>query len=158
MHAVEGIALLALIYREHHAAHHSGPEGLLDDFECCPGEVTLARMIGSDTLAELDWLLITAMAKGGDLNLLAAALDPVRAEALLHVWPAGSPPPDGLWALPFGADRWDAVEAAMQAMRSEGLTASRDEVEAVAVAAYSVLTGTTHEEYLDEYEDTIVRD
>lgn len=157
MHAAEEVALLTLIYREHHAAHHSGPGGLLDDFECCPGDVNLATMIGSDTLADLDWLLIRAMNKGGNLNAIAADLDALWAEALLHAWPGDSPPPD-VWALPFGADRWDAVEAAMQAMGSEGLTASRDEVEAVAVAAYTVLTDATHEEYLDEYEDTIFRD
>jgi hypothetical protein len=151
MHAVEEVALLALMYYEHCKAHHSGPEGLLDDFECSPGEVNLATMIGSETLGELDWLLIEAMNEGGDLNPLASCLDSTRAEALLHAWPSEVAPPDEVWAMRFRGDGWDAVETAMQALRDEGLTARRDEVEAMAVAAYTALTGNTHEDYLDHY-------
>jgi len=40
----------------------------------------------------------------------------------------------------------------LQTMRDQGLTARRDDVEAVAVAAYTALSGTTHEDYLDQYE------
>ncbi len=158
MNGVDRVALLALIYREHHNAHHYGPESLFEDFECCPGEVNLATIVGSELLDELDWLLIRAMEKGRDLNPTAAELDPVRAEALLHAWPSEGSPPDGAWTLPYGADRWTAVEAKMQRLRDEGVTASRDDVELVAVAVYKAVTGKNHAAYLDEYADTIFLD
>lgn len=158
MSDVDRVALLALIYREHHNAHHSGPEGLLD-FESCPGEVNLATMLGSESLTGFDWLLIRAMQTGCDLNPLAAELDSTRAEALLHAWPPEAcAPPDGAWTLPYGADRWQAVEAKMQRLRDEGLTASRDDVELVAVAVYEAVTDKNHAAYLDEYADSIFLD
>jgi hypothetical protein len=146
---VREVALLALLYREHYNARHTGPEGLLEDFEVCRGEVNFATMIGAETLTETDWLVVRAMDTGGDLNPLAADLDAGRAEALLHAWPTEAPPPDGRWTLPYGADRWAAVEEAMQHLRAEGLTASRDRVDAIAVAAYEAATGAPYDE--DEF-------
>lgn len=155
MSGVEGVATLSLIYREHHNAHHSGADGVLEDLEVCPGEVNLATMIGSEHLDELDWLVVRAMGTGGDLNPLAADLDAVRAEALLHAWPVDAPPPDGPWTLPFGADRWAAVEEAMQKLRGDGLTTSRDRVGLIAEYAFRAETGMTYDEYTgheDEYD------
>lgn len=39
----------------------------------------------------------------------------------------------------------------MQHLRAEGLTASRDRVDAIAVAAWQAATGATYDEYLDEW-------
>lgn len=158
MNAVEQVALLALVLREVSNARHTGPEGLLEDFEACRGEVNLATLISAELLTETDWFVVQAMDTGANLNPLAEDLDAVRAEALLHAWPSEAPPPEGEWTLPYGADRWAAVEEAMQQFRGEGLTASRDRVEQIAVAAYRAATGVSYEEYLDEYEHLILPD
>jgi len=46
--------------------------------------------------------------------------------------------------LPYGSS--------LHPSKAAGLTATRDDVEDLAVAAYSALTGKTHSDYLDEYE------
>jgi hypothetical protein len=155
MDGVEDVALLALLYRAHYRARHTGPDSLLEDFESCPGEVSLATMTGSHTLREVDWFALRVMHDPKELNRIAAELDQQRAEALLHVWPVDAPPPDGVWTLPYGADRWDAVEAAMRRMQSAGFAASRDDVECIASSVYTAVTGKTYEDYLNEYADTI---
>lgn len=155
MEQVEEVALRALLYREHHRARHTCAEDLFTDFECCRGEVSMATLVGSHVLGSIDWLVIRSMYARSDLGAVAATLDAPRAEALLHAWPDDAPPPEGQWTLPFGADRWSAVEEAMQRLRAQGLTASRDDVELVAAAVYEAATGKTHDEYLTEYADTI---
>lgn len=155
MDRVEDVALLALLYREHYRARHTCPDDLFVDFECCRGEVSLATLVGSHVLQPLDWFVIRSMHRPESLSDLAARLDPLRAEALLHVWPAEAPPPEGEWTLPFGADRWNAVVQAMEGFRAEGLTASRDDVELVASSVYGAVTGRTYDDYLNEYADTI---
>ena len=159
MEPEQQVALLSLQYRACHLNRHSGPDGVLEDIECCPGEVSLATLAASDSFTWQDWRIVAILDQPEHLLQAAQALaadgDAIRAEALLHALP-----PCGLlscerWASPFRGGRWRKVERAMRAISAEGITASRDDIESVAVSAYRALTGNTHEDYMDEYADTL---
>jgi hypothetical protein len=151
---VEKVALLALVYRELYNARHTGPNSLLDDFESCPGEVSLLGMMGSQSLSELDWFVIEAMEDPETLPALAsdlAALDPVRSEALLHAWPLGEQMPAVRSLAEF--NRWEEVETAMREFSELGVTMSRSDVDALARRSYAQATGQRLEDVLDEWCD-----
>lgn len=143
MEPVEKVALLALVYRELYNARHTGPDSLLDDFETCPGEVSLLGMMGSQSLTGLDWFVIEAMERPELTNNLAgdlAALDPIRAEALLHAWPG-----EQISAVRSLAEfrRWEEVETAMREFSELGVTMSRSDVAALAYRSYAQATAQT---------------
>ena len=54
MEPIGDVARLALLYRECHRNRHTSPDSLLEDFESCPGEVSLATMYASSELTRLD--------------------------------------------------------------------------------------------------------
>jgi hypothetical protein len=149
------VALYALVYREVYKARHRCMDDVLDDIETCPSEVSLALLIGSQYLEDADWAVLHQLQKESDFVQVARQIareDPFGAEVLLHACPPNGRRSKRAWAAKL-VERWDSVAAARRALRDEGLTASRADIEAVAVAAYEAATGKTHEEYLNEYDD-----
>ncbi len=156
MISAERVAALALAYEELAKGSATGPregfDNLLDDFEHCPGEVSLLAMIGSGALSDLDWEIVRAMEYPEGLPALAANLapfDPHRAEALFHAEASEPPRACCLDAL----ERWEAVEQAMQRLRDLGVTTTRDDLELVGSRAYMSASGATLDEYLDLSDD-----
>jgi hypothetical protein len=148
----EKVALLALVYAQLYMARHSDPDNLLEDFEVCRGEVTLAAMIGSQAAEPFDWFLIRAMDDPAALRATArdvAEVDPLRAEALLHAWPPEADGPNDAWALRYGGERWTQVEQVMEQLRADGLTTSREDVNAIACRAYAEAVGVPFTVVLD---------
>jgi hypothetical protein len=82
---------------------------------------------------------------------------PIRELTLLHASDIPSPP-EAPWAAPFAVPRWDDVRHAMAVLVADGVTASMDAVEEVAVAAYQQLTGSSYEDYLGEFEEYLFPD
>jgi hypothetical protein len=79
-----------------------------------------------------------------------AELDPRRAEALVHAWPEDAP------AAPVSLEilrRWEEVEEAMDSFRELGITATRDDVMAIASRAYRGATGGSLNETIGHYAD-----
>jgi len=136
------VALLALLYTELCNAHYTSPQSLLDDMETCPGELSLLLEMGSQGLAELDWHIVKTMEEQPDSLLALAtdvhAIDPTRAEAILHAWPGGSPPWGGAsWTHPYcSPSRLEAVWAAKRDLEGHGITAKRDDVELAVAASF----------------------
>lgn len=150
---VEKVALLALTYRELYNARYTRPDSLLDDFENGLG-MGLLGMMGSQSLSELDWFVIEAMEDPETLPALASdlvALDPIRAEALLHAWPPGGQIPAVRSLAEF--NRWEEVETAMREFSELGVTMSRSDVDALARRSYAQATGQRLEDVLDEWGD-----
>lgn len=156
----EKVAALALVYRACHLNQHSGPDSVLVDIECCPGEISLATLAGSQ-LDEVDWRLIAVLETPKRLLAVARVVaqhDQLRAEALMHALPPGGRRSRRQWAAAFAGRRWRQVERAMRALRADGVTLSRDDVEGLALAAYTAGTGKTHNNYMDEYADLLFND
>lgn len=106
--------------------------------------MSLLGRMGADALAKSEYeaLLAEAMEQPDKLLPLVADLsdvDPLRAEALLHAFPPGDGLPEAGWARPYRC-RWTDVEAAMQWLASEGVTASSNEIDAVAAAALELMS------------------
>jgi hypothetical protein len=151
------VALWALVYRVAYFRHYTCAEDALTDLECCPGEVSLATLIASERLREEDWELIRRLDGPRSYLPLAREIvtdDPFRAEVLLHACPPNGRKSDRGWAAHL-VRRWDRVSGARAHLQAEGLLATRDAVENVALAVYQMLTGGTHADYMDEYEDTL---
>jgi hypothetical protein len=149
------VALYALAYREAYKHHCWAGEHLIELYDCAPGDVSLATLLGSQLLNRQDSELLCQLDEADDFMRLARKIvrrDPFRAEVLLHACPPHGRRSRRPWAAALVA-RWDDVRRARLALRDEGLTATRDDVEELAVAAYSALTGKTHSDYLDECED-----
>jgi hypothetical protein len=128
---VENVAVLALVYRE-----------LAQPFGNSAREMSLLAKMGADGLADsaYEWLLAEAMEQPDKLLPLIAdlsAVDPLRAEAMLHAFPPDDGLPEEDWACAFRR-RWDDVETAMRWLESEGLTTPSDQVNAVAATAYVI--------------------
>src|SRR5476651_2273314 len=123
------VAALALMYRAAYRTRHSRPSSVDDDYEICPGEVSLAALEASRLFTPLDWEI--AVVDEADLILAVAErlvnrADGLRAEALLHAhWRH----PRGTWSGSFLGRRWHEVERAIRGLESDGLSATRDEVE-----------------------------
>jgi hypothetical protein len=157
MNEITRVALFALVYREAHKTRAQSSENLLEDVDVCSGEVSLATLLGSCYLTEEDWVLLNQLQGPDDFLPLARRIvheDPFRAEVLLHACPPHGRRSNSGWAASLVA-RWDAVAAARVALRDEGLTATRDDLDELAVGAYKTVTGKTHADYLDEYEDIL---
>jgi len=153
------VAWLALAYRACHLSGHTSPESVCDDMESCPGEVSLATLDAAVRFGAVDWKLI-ALLDRPELVLPAARVltergEFARAEALMHSLPPRGRRSRKSWALPYAGRRWSNVEQAMRAFQADGLSMNRDEVESLAVRAYTVGTGKTHSDYMDEYADTL---
>jgi hypothetical protein len=149
---VEEVAVPALVYRELYNVRHTHPDNLFEDFDVCPGELSLPAMMGSQALTDstgcscAPWTC-RSLFRNGRIDL--ADLDPMRAEALVHVgyleplWSA--------WALRFTGERWFEVEEEMQRLRDQGLVTSRTDVESIAMSAYAEASGLPLEAVLDEH-------
>jgi hypothetical protein len=155
MNEIVRVALYALVYREVYKACHTCTEDVLDDIEVCPSEVSLALLIGSQYLDDDDWRVLNQLQEASDFLQVARQIarnDPFRAEVLMHACPPKGRRSERPWAAEL-VERWDAVAKARWALRDEGLTMTRGDVEAFAVSAYEALSGKSHAEYLDEYEE-----
>jgi hypothetical protein len=155
VHETARVALYALVYREAYKNRCWSSEGLLELVEIAPGDVSLATLLGSQYLSKDDWNVLHQLDEPSDFMRVARQIvrdDPFRAEVLLHACPPRGRRSERPWAAAL-VKRWDAVVDARWALWDEGLTATRDDVEELAVAAYSALTGKAHEEYLDEFEE-----
>jgi hypothetical protein len=153
------VAWLALAYRACHLNGHNSPESVFGDFESCPGEVSLATLDAGVRFGAADWKLV-ALLDRPELVLPAARVlterdELARAEALMHSLPPRGRRSRKSWALPYAGRRWSEVEQVMRAFEAEGFSMSRDEVESLAVRAYTVGTGKTHSDYMDEYANTL---
>lgn len=159
MHSPHDAARLALLYRTAHNNHHVDANSLLEDFECNRNEVSLAAMHASSTLLRLDWQILSVLDHPERIADMAEHLvgedEPLRAEALMHASLDFIPRRDKAWSAPFAGSRWGRVAVAMRVLEDEGFTATRRDVEALAVAVYKAVTGKTFDDYLDEYEDTL---
>lgn len=153
MHRPDQVAWLALMYRSCERAHHTAFLSHLDDLDSFPGEISLATLEAARVFTDADWALVGNLIDHPE-NVLATSAeltlrdDSLRAEALLH---AVDQETRNAWAGFYRGSRWREVEHAMQQLETAGLAANRDDVEEVAVAAYKMLTGRTHEEYMDEF-------
>lgn len=137
MDGIEKVAVLALTYRTMHRERYEGAVSLFEDMEGYPDGISLLGMIGSHALAEADWDIVAYIDRApspGPLACELAAVEPVRAEAILHAWPhdpreefAGAE-----WAQPY-IERWELVEAMMTGL--EPLTWNRERTEEAAQAA-----------------------
>jgi hypothetical protein len=156
------VALLSLLYRTCHVNRHSNAQSIEDDFGSCPGEVSLATLEASRSFTWKDWRIVALLDQPEHVLAAARTLatdgDPARAEALMHALPPHGRYSWKPWAEQYSGKRWRAVECAMRELEAEGITASRDDVESVAVYAYRALTGGTHEDYMDEYADSLFRE
>jgi CO/xanthine dehydrogenase Mo-binding subunit len=108
-----------------------------------PGEdaddMSLLTKIATDAAEAVDWDIVEAIGVPDVLPAVVADLlehDPLRGEALLHAWPDDAPQPAGVCPEQYSGERWHAVEAEMERLRAEGLTASRAQVELVALSAW----------------------
>jgi hypothetical protein len=152
------IALSALMYREMFLGGVFGlssHEELLEWIECNPGEVSQATLAGSTYLNADDWSVLRQLRERAAFLRTArkiATADPFRAEVLLHACPPHGMRSQRRWATDL-VRRWDAIERAMAALREEGFTTTRDDVEEIAVDVYKHVTGKSHSDYLDEYEE-----
>lgn len=142
------VAWLALLYDACARSRHRGPGSIFDDFETCRGEVSIATLEASTEFTPLDWLLVESLDEPQRANELVTELaqrrELLRAEALLHAIESGAE---------HGGARWRAVERAKEELAGQGLVSTRDEIESVAVGAYTAVVGRTHADYLDEFLD-----
>lgn len=144
------VALLALIYREQYLARRTGLDSVADDLDTCPGEVSWLTMIAVHRLTEYDWELLSELRGSSDFLRLARGVDPLRAEALMHAAPPNGCCSQRPWAEPY-RERWGAVRARMRLFEQEGITATRDDLDSVAAAAWMAATGDTFEQYADAW-------
>jgi hypothetical protein len=156
----EHIAVLALMYRTCDRQHHTAKICHLEDIEADPGEVSMATLQAGQQFGDLDWLIVEVLiehpSRAADLaELLSHAGHRTRAEAVLHATTSyvGSD-----WAKPYIHKRWWKVEREVKRLIYEGFTASRDEVEEVAIAAFKQITGRSYEDYMDEFEPELQAD
>lgn len=131
MEPAERVACLALVYREFEAG------------SLAKGTSLLKRMAVHD-LTEMDMMIAGLMTKTEELAEVMVELadfDPMRYEALLHVWPPGPnrepPPEEGFDPARFTPERWDEVEDAMRDLYSTGVTHSPSFVNAIFEEAYA---------------------
>jgi hypothetical protein len=160
MYRAERAAWFALLYRACEYNHHTGVESHLDDLGSCPGEISLATLEASRLFTDVDWQLVSLLidTPEGVLELaerLLLAGDAFRAEALLHASDNPSPP-ERAWATRFAGSRWLDVRQAMTGLISDGVTASMDDVEELAVAVYRQTTGGSYEDYWDECDEDLL--
>lgn len=156
MNETTRVALYALVYREAYKNRCWSSEGLLELVEIAPGDVSLATLLGSQYLSKDDWNVLHQLDEPSDFMRVARHIvrdDPFRAEVLLHACPPRGRRSERPWAAALVA-RWDAVVDARWALRDDGLTATRNDVEELATSAYVALGGDLdeHEAWLDEVE------
>jgi hypothetical protein len=160
MYAPARVAALAVLYRACQLNHHRGPESVLEDLSSCSGEVSLATLEASRAFKRVDWEIVAVLDRPEHVLATARALlqqdDPLRAEAMMHALPPHGRRSRKQWAASFVGRRWHKVERAMRELEAEGVAASRDDVESVAVNVYRTLTGKSYEDYMDEYEDLLL--
>jgi hypothetical protein len=164
LHAVDEVAWLALLYRTCDRGHYTNPHGPMEDLECNSGEISIAMLEALSKFSDLDWEIVGILIDFEHLvpvaaEELAAAGASVsayrlRAEALLHAATDKDPHAyvGQAWAEAFLQKRWWAVEQNMRGLVEQGLTARRDEINQVVLAAYQSVTGSTVQEYLDDWE------
>lgn len=122
---VEKVALLALAYRELFAPATGYPDDLS----------LIAKMVAETLDDDLELLLVEAADDPARLRRIAADLapvEPIRAEALLHAFPADES--ERAWTR-AARRRWREVEQTMEVFASLGLASSRSEVDAIAEQA-----------------------
>jgi hypothetical protein len=157
MHRPERTAWLALLYRACERNQHIGVLSHLDDLDSCPGEISLATLEAAQVFSDLDWQLVSLLIDKPEHAVVIAELlllegDALRSEALLHA-PGDPSPPEEAWAARFAGSRWQEVRRAIATLVGDGLTASMEAVEELAMTAYRQLTGNSYEDYLDDYEE-----
>jgi hypothetical protein len=110
--------------------------------------LSLLLEVGSQNLAKLDWAVVRVLDDDTSDGFATAALkllraladsDPLRAEAMLHAWPHGTPPYGADYKLArFGTpQRQQEVLAAKHEIAARGITSKFDDVRAVAEDAYA---------------------
>jgi hypothetical protein len=143
------IAALALTYRELHRAHITSPQDFVDDRECNPDELGLLVRAVAGQMTDLDWLVLKTFDGDPAEESWAVvaedvhAVDPARAEAMLHSWPPerGLPPIGAAWTFGYVGERWEAVDAAMLHLEARGLLANREDIDSTARRTYVSATG-----------------
>jgi hypothetical protein len=152
MEPARDVAFFALLYREAWRKRWLSLDDILTDQDIAPGELSWFSMLAAQYLDEADWLLMRRIAEHDEPSALARIArdaDPFRAEALLH---AADHHCRRKWATAYAArKRWDRVEVFMGVFEREGLTATRDDVEALASSAWQAATGDTYGQYLDRW-------
>jgi hypothetical protein len=146
----ETVALVALVYRELAepcaTGPRTGPDSIYAEFADGGDQVSLVALYGTSALTDLDWFLLRAL-DAGPVETLAedlADVDLLRSEALLHASPETVSPRSFDELV-----RWREVEEKMQEFREMGLTATREDVELIAVSA----SGLSIDEYIRRHEE-----
>jgi hypothetical protein len=114
-------------------------------------------MVAAERLTEKDWRIIANLHEGRDFTRQAQAArrwDMFRAESLLHASPPSGWYPTGNWAESI-RERWWRVRSRMRQFEQEGITTSRDDLDAIAIHAWMRATGDTLERYLDRWEHAL---
>lgn len=147
------VALLALLYRHAWQNRWESIDDIISEQENAAGELSWFSMLVAHQFTSHDWELMRALDEPSDFTVLARGEpDPLRAEALLHAAPPSGRRIKRKWAATFVTpSRWDRVVVFMDVFEREGLTATRDDIEAVAAGAVRAATGATLDGYLDEW-------
>jgi hypothetical protein len=152
MEPVRDVALLALLYREAYRNRWESIDSIATDQDVCPGELSWLSMLVAHTFTSHDWSVVRELNERADFVRRARQADPLRAEALLH-----AAPPDGhhcrkRWATAYAdSERWDRVRVFMGVFEREGLTATRDDLEALAAQTWQTATGDSFSQYLNRW-------
>jgi hypothetical protein len=151
MRSPRDVALLALLFREAHRNRWESIDSIAADQDVCPGELSWFSMLAAHQFTAWDWSIIRRLSEPADFVRIAKqSTDPLRAEALLHA--AG---PNGRrsrreWAAEYVEEqRWNRVRVFMSAFEQEGITATRDDLDALASLAWQTATGEMYERYAD---------